>query len=74
MNKAYIKCFIQKRIPSVKFEMDDGCGTQHPESHVHCIVPEKDVYLLERAARDLGRAAFWPSCPNIGGQHRVVEV
>lgn len=74
MNKAYIKCFIQKRVPTVKFETADTDGVLHPENHIHCIVPENDLHALEKAAKTIGYRTVWPLCPNIGGQHRVIEV
>lgn len=74
MNKAYIKCYLQRKVPSVRFETQDFDGDNHPETHIHCVVPEKDLYALERAAEAVGKKAVWPLCPNIGGQHRVVEV
>lgn len=74
MNKAYIKCYIQKRIPSIRFESADQNGVQHPEHHVHCVVSVNDLHALDCAVTALGKTATWPLCPNIGGQHRVIEV
>lgn len=73
-NAAYVKCHIQKYVPSARFETHDEEGRLRPANVLHCVVPPTDVAKLEMAVKRVGKIAVWPLCPNIGGMHREITV
>jgi len=74
VDKAYIKCVLRRSIPSIKFEEHDAKGDIHPDHIVHCVVPGKDVRLLEFAVDKLGKKAIWPMISSFNGHHRTIDL